>query len=1166
VGVTQTEEILAGLNAAQREAVEAVEGPVLVLAGPGSGKTRVLTYRVAYLVRECQVPARQIMAVTFTNKAAREMKERLFQLLGEQFRQLTIGTFHAICARVLRQEAEAAGISPQYVIYDSADQLSLVRQAIRALNLDDKLYRPQSMHARISQAKNELQDPAAMPAGTYREEVARRVYERYQALLAENGALDFDDLLMKAVLLLRQDDEVRAKYQRRYPFILVDEWQDTNIAQYELVRLLAGARANLFVVGDEDQCVVAGTCIETTAGPRPVESLRAGDEIVAAAGHGSTAHTRIDACSSRPYTGRVLAITTVRGYRLVATPEHCVFARFPAGGRYQHVYLMYSRRMGYRIGRTGSIRTNGVKAYPGFTERLRQERGDAIWLLRACQDSGEAAYWEALYAARYGLPTACFYAVGRQLAMTEEHIAELYAQIDTESAAHRLASDLGLDLGQPHHVPQATIRGGKVRKTISFVMFGSESTKSGGNRWHRNHDPWHRHELSICSSDPVFREQVESVLQTKPHKRLYWSARRSHGDYDALDGLLGSLSSAIPDARVWKRAKLGKSAYDFLPIGHVLPGALVPVLEAGEIMEDEVATVTAELYSGDVYDLSVPVCRNYVAGGLVVHNSIYRFRGADYRNVARFREDFPGARIILLERNYRSTQTILDVANAVIARNVHRHPKKLFTEKQGGPQISVVEAYDQQEEGDWIVGEILRLVRQGDAKLGDCAVMYRTNAQSRPLEDAFVRRSLPYKLVGATRFYERKEIKDVLAYLRLIHNPYDGVGLTRIINVPPRNIGQQTVTTLVSWAAQMGVPVYAALQMLAEEGGEAGARTDGSPRPGEGAPLGARAKQALVSFTRLLEGLIRARRELNLLELLDLLLEQTQYGAFVCDGTEEGQARWENILELRSVARDYADLPVETALSTFLEEVALVSDVDTLDEKVDAPTLLTLHAAKGLEYRVVFIAGMEEKLLPHSRSMDDPEQMEEERRLCYVGVTRAKDRLYLLHTFRRTLYGESEVREPSRYLHDVPEHLVTGRRVMQPARQPSLGLEPGRFLGRTPAGTFPSRPSEAGSRARSETFAHQEDTFAHPEDGEQTPRWQERETATPRRGREQEPEATRFQAGDRVIHKVFGDGIVTASKPVSGDEEVTVAFPGVGLKRLMASLAPMEKADKDREK
>jgi DNA helicase-2/ATP-dependent DNA helicase PcrA len=774
--VTQAEDVLAGLNAAQQEAVRAVEGPVLVLAGPGSGKTRVLTHRVAYLVRECQVPPRQIMAVTFTNKAAREMKERLYRLLGDQFRQLTIGTFHAICARILRQEAEAAGISPQYVIYDSADQLSLVRQAIRSLNLDDKLYRPQSMHARISQAKNELYTPADMPARTYRDEVARRVYERYQALLAENGALDFDDLLMKAVQLFRESADVRARYQRRYPFILVDEWQDTNMAQYELVKLLAGQRANLFVVGDEDQ-------------------------------------------------------------------------------------------------------------------------------------------------------------------------------------------------------------------------------------------------------------------------------------------------------------------------------------------------------------------------------SVYRFRGADYRNVARFREDFPQARVILLERNYRSTQTILDVANAVIARNVHRHPKQLFTEKESGPQITVVEAYDEHEEGDWIVTEIQRLVALGEAQLGDCAVMYRTNAQSRPIEDAFVQRGVPYKLVGATRFYERKEIKDVLAYLRLVHNPFDGIGLARIINVPPRNIGQQTISALVSWAAELGVPVYAALQILA--GGEGADEAEGGSKP----PFGARAAQALVNFTRLLEALIRARHELNLLELLDLLLEKTEYAAFVRDGTEEGQTCWENILELRSVARDYADLPVETALSTFLEEVALVSDVDTLDEKVDAPTLLTLHAAKGLEFRVVFIAGVEENLLPHSRSLDDPEQMEEERRLCYVGVTRAKDRLYLLHTFRRTLYGESEVREPSRYLHDIPPHLLRGWRDTQPARQPSLGLEPGRFLGRTPAGSAPSsrmpQPSSAGRGEERPSL----DSLRSRASSPQAPA-----------GRSQS-ETLRFQTGDEVIHAVFGKGIVIESKLVGGDEQVTVAFPGMGLKRLMASIAPMEKVE-----
>jgi DNA helicase II / ATP-dependent DNA helicase PcrA len=736
------------LNLAQREAVETVEGPVLVLAGPGSGKTRVLTNRVAYLVREYGVPPWQIMAVTFTNKAAREMKERLYRLLGDQVRKLTVGTFHAICARILRREAEAAGISPQYVIYDTSDQRSLVRQAIRGLNLDEKLYRPHSMLRVISHAKNELVTPAEMPALSYREEVVKRVYERYQALLDENNALDFDDLLTKTVRLFRQHEDVRTRYQQRYPFVLVDEWQDTNMAQYELVRLLAGERANLFVVGDEDQ-------------------------------------------------------------------------------------------------------------------------------------------------------------------------------------------------------------------------------------------------------------------------------------------------------------------------------------------------------------------------------SIYRFRGADYRNVARFREDYPEARVILLERNYRSTQTILDVANAVISRNVHRHPKRLYTEKDGGPQIRIVEAYDEQEEGDVIVSEIQRLVAQGDVRLGECAIMYRTNAQSRPLEDAFVRRGMPYKLVGATRFYERQEIKDVMAYLRLVHNPYDGVGLSRIINVPPRGIGAKTEGRLVRWSEQMGVPVYAALQLLAE--GDDGGGVEGV--------FGTRARRVLESFTGILEELSRARYELNLLELLDLLLEKTGYADYVQDGSEEGQARWENILELRTVARDYAGLPVETALTTFLEEVALVSDVDNLDEQMDAPTLLTLHAAKGLEFPVVFIAGLEEGLFPHSRSMEDAEQMEEERRLCYVGVTRAKERLYLMHTFRRTLYGESEVREPSRFLTDVPVQLIAGRHDRRPARQQELGLEPGRL--------------KAGARSKGIPFSPAQ--------------------AQPPPGRSRAEPTARFQTGDQVEHKVFGQGVVIESQVAGSDEQVTVAFAGVGLKRLMASMAPMEK-------
>jgi DNA helicase-2/ATP-dependent DNA helicase PcrA len=715
-------DVLEGLNSAQREAVQLIEGPVLVLAGPGSGKTRVLTQRVAYLVKECGCEPYRIMAVTFTNKAAREMKERLHHLLGERLKQLTIGTFHAICVRVLRREARHLDIPSNFVIYDAGDQLSLIRQALKDLDLDDKTYRPQAIQAAISRAKSELIGPDEYRPRTYWQEVASRVYQRYQALLAANSALDFDDLLMVAACLFREHEDVLNKYQRRYRYILVDEFQDTNMAQYELLKLLSGEHRNLFVVGDEDQ-------------------------------------------------------------------------------------------------------------------------------------------------------------------------------------------------------------------------------------------------------------------------------------------------------------------------------------------------------------------------------SIYRFRGADFRNIQRFRDDYSEARVVLLEKNYRSTQTILDAAKSVIALNIHRTPKELYTDKGQGLAITVFEAYNEQEEGQYVVDEIQRLVAQELCRPSDCAVMYRTNAQSRPIEDAFVWQGMPYKLVGATRFYQRREIKDVLAYLRLIHNPYDNVSLARIINVPPRGIGSKTIAQLEKWAEEMGVAVYDALRMIGE-----GERTEGAE--GSEVPLSSRARKALSGFATLLEGLIAARGKLDLLELLDLVLARTGYANYVQDGTEEGRDRWANIMELRTVAKEYLDLPAETALTTFLEEVALVSDVDNLDEQVAAPTLLTLHMAKGLEFPVVFMVGMEEGILPHNRSMDDPDQMEEERRLCYVGITRAKERLYLIHAFRRTLFGQSELGQLSRFIKDIPVHLIKGRQVAEVSEAP---------LERRPI-------LEA-----------------------------------------------QFKTGDWVHHPKFGQGMVIESAVVGDDEEVTVAFEDQGLKRLLASFARLEK-------
>ncbi len=823
------EDILAGLNPAQREAVTTTKGPVLVLAGPGSGKTRVLAHRVAYLLRAADVPPRAIMAVTFTNKAAQEMRDRINRLLGETvptssgWRGLTIGTFHAICARLLRQEAATARLSPNYVILDDSEQLTAVKQALRDLNLDDKLYRPEAMRGAISKAKNELIPPAEFETNTYWAEVARRVYQRYEEILAANSALDFDDLLCRTVYLFRDAPEVLRRYQERYEYVLVDEFQDTNIAQYEIVRLLAGRHRNVFAVGDEDQ-------------------------------------------------------------------------------------------------------------------------------------------------------------------------------------------------------------------------------------------------------------------------------------------------------------------------------------------------------------------------------SVYSWRGADYRNVQRFREDFPTARLILLEQNYRSTQTILDAANAIIARNVHRTPKTLRTDRGRGLEVVVHEAYDEADEAAFVVGTIQRLIARGEARLGDCAVMYRTNAQSRALEDAFVARGLPYRLVGGTRFYQRREIKDALAYLRLVHNPADNLSLTRIINVPPRNIGEKTISTLASWCTELDLPMTAGLALTAGDLASPFLTAEVRPRfvqPPQH-PFTAGPQRALTAFYRMLIGWFKAKDELSVSALLDRVTEQSSYAAWLRDGTEEGEERWENLQELRSVATHYDTFPPELGLTAFLEEVALVSDQDELVEEQDRATLLTLHAAKGLEFPVVFIVGLEENILPHSRSMDNPDQMEEERRLMYVGVTRARDRLYLVHAFRRTLWGHTEMCVPSRFLRDIPQSVRAaarnGRRERDEERSSGQGLSAlagarmsrGRNqLDMPPRGTIKHENPVGQLLSSCPTFSDQETlpSPATPQTGRET-----RPGPAPTSGRSlrqplaaSQPSApaddvaaahadrASFQPGDRVSHGLFGEGIVLKVARTADDEEVTVAFPGKGTKTLLASFAKLKK-------
>jgi len=710
-------DILATLNPAQREAAETVEGPILILAGPGSGKTRVITHRVAYLIKVCGVKPHNIMAVTFTNKAAREMEERLEQLLGQTSEALTLGTFHAICARILRREAGAIGLNPRFVIYDAEDQLNAIKQSLQDIELDPKQYSPHAIQSVISSAKSRLLNPQQYSerVNSYFEEIVQRVYEQYQALLSKSEALDFDDLLMRTAHLFENHPSILSRYQSRYVHILVDEFQDTNLAQYALIRQLAGKYKNICVVGDPDQ-------------------------------------------------------------------------------------------------------------------------------------------------------------------------------------------------------------------------------------------------------------------------------------------------------------------------------------------------------------------------------SIYSWRFADLRNILAFEKDYPNAKVVILEQNYRSTRNILQAASDIISQNVNRKPKELWTENEAGSLVNIVESYTEDEESQFVVSEVERLVTQEKLSLKDFAAMYRVNAQSRALEESFIRYGVPYRLIGSTRFYQRQEIRDALAYLRVIRNPNDNLSLLRIINVPGRGIGQVTVAHLQARARSDNISLYHALKHMVDE-----------------KAFSARILPTVTRFSTVIDELIARSRELNPAELLDEILESTEYREHILS-KEHGEERWENIMELRNVASDYDGPSPEQALDAFLEKVSLVSDTDELDGTIDAVTLITLHQAKGLEFPVVFIAGMEEGVLPHRRSFDDPDEMEEERRLCYVGITRAKKHVYLLRSYRRSLFGSGLVNPPSRFLEDIPPQLMTTK-----------GL------------------------------------------------W-EKETTPPLVSREK---PTELIVGDQVYHDKFGSGVVVDCFPIRSDHEITVSFQRVGVKKLLFSLAPLRKIEPD---
>ncbi len=723
------------LNPNQREAVEYIHGPLLIFAGAGSGKTRVLTHRVAHMVADCGVFPRQILAVTFTNKAAQEMKERIVALVGPESKSMWIGTFHSTCSRLLREAGDKIGIDRNFLVYDDGDQLSLIKECLSEMHLDPQRFAPRAILSHISRAKEKLiaPDNYAEHFHGFFEDIAGKVYERYQSKLKRNQALDFDDLLMMSVRLLEQCADVLERFQNRFHYLMVDEYQDVNFAQYKLLHLLAAKRRNICVVGDDDQ-------------------------------------------------------------------------------------------------------------------------------------------------------------------------------------------------------------------------------------------------------------------------------------------------------------------------------------------------------------------------------SIYMFRGADVSLILQFEKDYPDAKVIKLEQNYRSTGRILQAAYGVVANNRSRADKMLWTENVEGDLLVKKEAENEQDEALWVVEKINEEVRLNNRQYSDFAILYRTNAQSRMLEEVFMNFRTPYRIVGGVRFYERKEVKDVLAYLRVIHNPLDSVSLKRIINVPTRGIGSSTMKLIEDFARERDLSLWDTISMAYQFQG-----------------ISARAAKSLGGFVEMIKSLRSERGTLPVTQLAELTLKTTRYLAELEEDTSmEAQSRAENVRELLTVTTRFELEAEDRSLSSFLESVALVSDLDGLVSGAEAITLMTLHSAKGLEFPVVFLVGMEEGIFPHSRSLSTDKELEEERRLCYVGITRAERKVYLSHAYRRTLYGSMSNNPPSRFLKEIPPELFEG------------------FTGYGKPAKVAPGPSQRKLWV----------------DGPSLPVSPTSKVA---------PSApSLFRAGQKVSHEMFGVGVVLQTRPEGDDLQVSVAFPNHGIKKMLQSIAKLK--------
>jgi DNA helicase II / ATP-dependent DNA helicase PcrA len=1088
--------ILDPLNEAQRAAVTAPLGPVLVLAGAGSGKTRVLTHRIAWLIHAEGVSPHSILAVTFTNKAAGEMRARVERLLGLPGGGLWIGTFHGIAHRLLRLHWREANLAQGFQIIDSEDQQRLIKKVIRTRELDETRWVPREVQWFINANKDEGRRPAHLKDEndpTRRELI--RLYAAYEEACARAGVVDFAELLLRAFELWRDNAGLLAHYRQRFRHVLVDEFQDTNAIQYAWIKQLAApgpttapaqpvasgrsaavaAASFPFVVGDDDQCLAAGTLVTLADGSkRPIETVSPGDLVMSSYGSGALRPAKVTERLARQRSGHMLTLHMRSGRSVCSTPEHTHFAGYLLGETPQtyFLYLMHKERVGWRLG-TSQVYTNGqVKPMVRFKQRSAQEHADGTWIIRTHSTENDARLDETLTSLRYGLPTLPFSPRKGKgvngLVHDAKYISQLFQSLDTDSAALKLLEDVGLDPEQPHYRPRGR---NSNRHNIVITLCADR----------RGASPMHRISVAgACASVRRILEAQGLSVRAAKHNHRSWRFETVRKDFGELMTIARRIRDEL-DAQLVLQGLMYKRSLPFVTASAIRPGMVVAT-DANSF--DVVERIEARPYAGEVFDLNIDRTHNFIAGGVITHNSIYRFRGASARHLEHFRRDYPGAELYRLEQNYRSTGTILEAANGLIAHNASRLGKKLWTAGARGEPIRLYTAFNERDEAEFVTHRIREWVAQGGQRR-EIAILYRSNAQSRVFEEAFLSARLPYRVYGGLRFFERAEIKDALAYLRLISNRNDDASFERVVNLPTRGVGAKSLEVLREHARGAGCSLWQAAAAV-----------------GSGGALAAKAGGAIHGFLALIERLAGESRGLALHEQVDQVLKASGLiEHYRREKAERGEARVENLDELVSAARGFtpeaAELP---PLEAFLAHAALESGEGQADEWEDCVQMMTLHSAKGLEFPVVFLCGMEEGLFPHQRSLTDLDGLEEERRLCYVGMTRAMRQLYLTWAEQRRLHGVDSYGQASRFVREIPEELLQEVR-------PRVGVALPKAVGRF---------------------------------------------------RFEEPAVAGVRLGARVRHGKFGEGVILNVEGNGAQARVQVSFERQGTKWLMVQYANLE--------